>query len=238
MTLDSRKTGPFARLLLRPALFGILGRLTPGTYKALRIRPYIVDIPCPTILDLGCGDGSPQVFAAAFPTSSYIGVDHDGDRDPRADSAETARFISADLETTTLDEVADASVDLVVATHVLEHLKRGCNLIDTVARKLRPGGFLFVIYPTPDSVHFPSMRGTLNFYDHPEHVTVVTPEELVAHVRSAGLSILSEGVSRNPVAIAIMPARVILTAPFGALSASAFWDIYGFERYLIAKFRG
>ncbi len=68
--------------------------------------------------------------------------------------------IDADLDVDGLSDVADASYDVVVASHVIEHLANPLKALVELQRVLRPGGRLVLIVPdrhhTFDSARVPT----------------------------------------------------------------------------------
>lgn len=57
----------------------------------------------------------------------------------------TAPSIIADIET--MEGIADASLDFVIANQVLEHVENPLRALQTISRVLRPGGIAFVALP-------------------------------------------------------------------------------------------
>jgi O-antigen chain-terminating methyltransferase len=66
-----------------------------------------------------------------------------------------------------LAKLADESLDVVTAFHVVEHLTYTTvvELLDQIVRVLRPGGLLIVETPNPDNV----LVGSCQFYLDPTH---------------------------------------------------------------------
>jgi len=98
----------------------------------------------------------------------------------------------------------DAVMDAVTCMHVVEHLTGVERLLREIARVLKPGGRVYLETPHPRSLTLPRLRTgsggfdfTLNFYDDPTHVRVVTERELCEELRAAGCAIVAHGVSRN-----------------------------------------
>lgn len=70
--------------------------------------------------------------------------------------------------------------DLVVASHVLEHVADPVKLFGELARVCKPGGKIYIESPSDRSVKVPSSRdpedhAVLNFWDDPTHVRPWTP---------------------------------------------------------------
>lgn len=113
------------------------------------------------------------------------------------------RFARADLERDRLPW-PDCSMDAITCMHLVEHLQSLDNLMDEVARLLRPGGRVYFETPHPRSLELPSLRElkapvvfTLNFYDDPTHRRLVPVEELARHAERRGLTVTGRGISRN-----------------------------------------
>ena len=67
--------------------------------------------------------------------------------------------------------------DVVVASHVIEHLKDPIGLIRECVRVCRPGGVIYLEAPSERSVWMPSMPfkwdrfHSLSFFDDPTHIS-------------------------------------------------------------------
>jgi 2-polyprenyl-3-methyl-5-hydroxy-6-metoxy-1,4-benzoquinol methylase len=211
----------------------LLRHLVPS--KIALTRPYLTCSDSLRILDLGCGNHSPTAFRTAFPKCEYVGVDRRLYNLSPVDLTNLDRLIQTDLDTTSLAEVSDDNFDLVVVSHVLEHLHRGCGLLDVAIPKLRKNGILFVAFPNPDSVNFPSLPGTLNFYDDTEHVTLLSISEVERAVSRNGLQVVRSGTTRRARNLVLMPLRSALSILNGGLRGPPLWDLFGFEQFVVAK---
>ena len=153
-----------------------------------------------SLLDLGSSDGGTlRHFAELRPDLQYFAADLAGQ--PAAYPG-GCQFHRADLQKERLPW-PDASMDAVTCMHLVEHLHDLTLLINETARLLKPGGRVYVETPHPRSLNVTSSRNqndvhfTLNFYDDPTHIRVVTITILETEFRRAGLSITGSGVSRN-----------------------------------------
>ena len=84
----------------------------------------------------------------------------------------------------------DRSFDLVIASHVLEHLHDPVHALTEYARVLRPGGRVSLGVPNFDS--FPSVafhRATYAYLDVPRHLVFFTDRSLRLAIRQSGLSL-------------------------------------------------
>jgi 2-polyprenyl-3-methyl-5-hydroxy-6-metoxy-1,4-benzoquinol methylase len=97
-------------------------------------------------LDCGCGaGGNARLLRERGFEVTGITVSP-GERE-RA-SRECERVLLADLEQPLPDEIG-AGYDLVILSHVLEHLRQPERLLDAVKQRLRPGGTVLVALPNP-----------------------------------------------------------------------------------------
>ncbi len=175
-------------------MLGELRYRNPGNVDLLRI----VDLPPGRALDCGCGagDNARLLRAAGW---SVRGVTLDV-----TERAAAAAFCDevhlADLAHG-LPFVADHSIDLVVLSHILEHLADPAALLAEAARVLTPTGAVAVALP--NIAHFRPRaalaRGRFDYTDtgpmdstHLRFFTVSTAARLL---RDSGLRIVTEDVA-------------------------------------------
>ncbi len=77
----------------------------------------------------------------------------------------------------------DDQFDLVVASHIIEHVKDPINLFGECARVCKPGGYLYFEAPSERSLLLPSMPFerekffSLSFFDDPTHLSRPWPPQ-------------------------------------------------------------
>jgi SAM-dependent methyltransferase len=107
--------------------------------------------PARRLLDVGCWDGSATVRYAGLLRAEPLGVEI------FAGPAQAARGRGVEVACLDLEREAfpwpDASVDMVIANQVLEHLKNVWHAMSEMARVLRPDGTLIVSVPNLASLH-------------------------------------------------------------------------------------
>lgn len=130
-----------------------------------------------TALDLGCGSGS-----AAYAAARCRIVAVDVRRPATLPRPARGGFVQADAARLPLP---DASCDLGLASHSLEHIANWCGVVREAARVLRSNGALVVAIPDGDSLS----DGLYRFLDKGrEHVNRFRREAFVAAVeRETGL---------------------------------------------------
>jgi SAM-dependent methyltransferase len=197
-----------------------------------QVRKYLP--PRPIILDFGCGNDSPRLTKTWFSSCTYHGADISAE----SDSAWVDVFHKV-RESDDLAQIPDQSFDLVLMKHVIEHLSTPLETLGALIGKLKPGGVIFVSFPDPQSVSFPSAEGTLNFYDDPTHIWLPSLEGIIGTMVARNVVILRRGTTR-----AID--KVLLGIPFYLLNtfraaagtrrrAKGLWDLYGFEYHVIGR---
>lgn len=135
------------------------------------------------ILDAGCGAGYGARFLAEQGAREVLAVD----LDPRFIAYarrryrhKRVRYLEADLQTLELEA---RSVDVVVASNVLEHLERPLAFLERAVRALRPGGrMVLALPPIVDAVSLAQNRA------NPWHRTNLYVGEWDALLKQAGLS--------------------------------------------------
>lgn len=152
------------------------------------------------MLDLGSSDGETLGHMAELrPDLKLRAVDVAGRPETYPKGCE---FERVDLEREPLPW-GDASADAITCMHLVEHLRGLESLMGEVARSLKPGGRVYFETPHPRTVGYASPTGaaagtfTMNFYDDPTHVRVVSVGHLGRLARKAGLNVIGSGTSRN-----------------------------------------
>jgi SAM-dependent methyltransferase len=150
-------------------------------------QPFLVPLPAVShpaaAIDLGCGRGEWLELLAELGFAAR-GVD--------LDEGMLAACRERGLDVATADALAslralpDASVALVSAFHLVEHIPFDTvqELIAQALRVLRPGGLLIMETPNPENL----VVGSTNFYTDPSHLRPVPPLLLDFAVEFAGFT--------------------------------------------------
>ncbi|MBP9903630.1 MAG: class I SAM-dependent methyltransferase, partial [Verrucomicrobia bacterium] len=187
-----------------------------------------------TLLDLGASDGETLGHIAQLrPDLRLLAADKF--RQPEKYPA-GCEFRQADFEREPLPWPA-ATVDAITCMHLVEHLSDLGLLLREIARVLKPDGRVYFETPHAKTLTLPSRRQapqpfTMNFYDDPTHVQVVTMAALAPQVQAAGLRVERTGTSRNWLFAASHPLFALLPASRKKFTAHVHW--LGWSACLIA----
>lgn len=185
-----------------------------------------------TLLDVGCGTLVPGMIHKYFPHCRYYAVDRSIDvRRP-----EMSGFYHKDLTRDSFDDVPDAFFDAIIMSHVIEHLPNGLDLLGRLVDKLKPGGYLYVEFPSVRSLALPHLRGTLHFCDDPTHVRIYSVAEIANLLLARDFTILKAGTRRDLPRMLAGP-LLFFSEYFtkGFFTSRGTWDILGFAEYVFAR---
>lgn len=190
-----------------------------------------------SVLDVGAGSHSPSITKKWLPECHYTGIDlANSYQNDAEDFKAMDEFIEMDLTLLQFDRIPENKFDMIVMSHVIEHLHNGDKVITGLLPKLKKGGIIYLEFPSPRSVDFPSKPETLNFYDDPTHCRIFSVKEVSDLLVRDHLTILSSGTRRQLINILLMPFKIIhqyLTRGF--VRGGVYWDYYGFAEYVCAR---
>lgn len=109
-----------------------------GRINARKFQPYVR--PSDRVLDFGCGSGS---LLQSLKCRHRIGVEVN----PSARNIAAAAGLEVHAS---LDQVLDATVDIAISNHTLEHVLAPIHELQALRSKLMPGGRLVICVPLDD----------------------------------------------------------------------------------------
>lgn len=207
--------------------------LMPFRLKILRPKYGMESI---TVLDVGCGSHSPTITKRFFPDWNYYGIDREWYGNDAHDRKVMSGYFELDLSRDSLTPVPDGAFDVVILSHIIEHLPNGLKVIEQLTHKLKKGGRIYVEFPGERSLGLPSMLDTLQFCDDSTHVRVYSVAEVANTLLSRGFRIIKAGTRRDKLRIFLFPLLVPIKYVFrGHLSGGDFWDVTGFASFVYAE---
>jgi len=188
------------------------------------------------LLDVGCGNHSATSVKKNFPWVKYYGIDRENYNNYNGDFALMEKYYQKDLDNDDLNDLPKDFFDIIICAHVIEHLYNGEALIEKLKPLLKKNGILYLEFPSERSKKFPSMSGTLNFYDDPTHVKAYSLRKLSSFIEKLGFHTIKKGTHRNPIKILLLPLNILISLYlYGKIIGDSFYDLYGFAEYGIWK---
>jgi SAM-dependent methyltransferase len=197
------------------------------------------DVRRPRILDIGCGNKSPSITKHWFSESEYHGVDIVEDYNLSAEDKKAMdRFIKVTIEGGGYDQIPDESYDLLIMSHVIEHMNDPLPTLQMLLRKVRSGGMIYLAFPSERTLGLPSAVDTLHFSDDSTHIFLPSVRDCVNLMLANRFRIVFGGTSRNParwvLGCCLAPIRFLTRLLTGNMSARGLWYFYGFESSVVA----
>jgi len=192
------------------------------------------------VLDIGCGNNSPTLFKKWFSKTKYYGVDQSIYNNSKKDIDAMEKFYQMDLTKLCFDSIEDNYFDVIFMSHVIEHLPNGLDVLNSLLKKLKKGGNIYIEFPSTNSLSFPSARGTLHFCDDDTHIKLYDIKDISNVLLDNNFKIIKAGKSRDfirmllffisiPIQIFSLIRHKKLTVKYGL------WDIFGFSHFIYAK---
>lgn len=142
--------------------------------------------PGQKLLDIGCGNGD---FLA---NARDAGWDIAGiDPDPKA--VATAMQRGFDVRVGSVESLAELSdcFDAITISHVLEHVHHPQQVIQTIARLLKPGGVLYVDTPNIESYGAKFWGSNWRGLETPRHLVLFNLDALIGLLKTNGFGNIS-----------------------------------------------
>lgn len=125
--------------------------------------------------------------------------------------------------------------DAIICSHVLEHVENYQELTTTLLNKLQPGGSLYLSFPAPASVNFPSRAGTLNFWDDNTHVQMPEVNVIEGICKDNNAIIIQQAVPNKGTLNSFLGMLVEPISKFTKKVMPFTWNFWGFENVLVIK---
>jgi 2-polyprenyl-3-methyl-5-hydroxy-6-metoxy-1,4-benzoquinol methylase len=150
-----------------------------GWFKRLRLSKES------KIVDVGCSRGDWLALIKAK-GHTVLGLE----ADPRAAHAAKRRGIEISEETAETWKPEAASVDAILAFHLIEHLLAPKAFLKACFRGLKPGGKILIRVPNIGSLQYRMTKGSWKGLEMPRHLVMYRPKPLAQLVQSAGFTVL------------------------------------------------
>ena len=191
-----------------------------------------------TLLDVGCGNNSPYNIKTKLPDIVYTGIDV-------GDYNQTKPMLADNYIITSPETFADKIMefknefDTVICSHNLEHCNDRNKTLESITNALKSGGYLYLSFPSENSVHFPGPRsGCLNYYDDSSHKDVPPQfDEVIAKLKNNSMKILFAAKSYKPIGEYIIGFLNERQSRKEKVIKRGTWAYWGFETIIWARKR-
>ena len=119
-------------------------------------------------LDVGCGNNAPYAIKSQFPKLYYIGLDVGDYNQTKPNLADEYIVTSGETFAEKILQLT-SRFDSVLSNHNFEHVNDRDKTLEAMLSVLKPGGYIYMAFPSEKSVNFPSRGGCLNYYDDSSH---------------------------------------------------------------------
>lgn len=190
------------------------------------------------LLDVGCGNNSSYYIKNQQPNIIYTGIDIGDYNQTKPNLADHYIITTPEKFSETIANLPTL-FDAVVSAHNLEHCSDREKTLDAMIKVLKPGGYMFLSFPTEASVHFPGPRkGTLNYYDDKTHKgTPPKYKEVIAKLEQNNMKIVFARKSYKPFFLYCIGFLMEWKSKKDKEVRSWTWAYWGFETIIWAKKR-
>ena len=206
------------------------------TQKKSRLQKIIHELPkSATVIDIGCAGWLP---ATERPELKHIGIDCQ----KPVWIPERTQFFEANLERESIPLTSDIG-DLVIASHVIEHLQNPVDFFGELVRVTKPGGVIYLEAPSDRAVKAPrwmplGMSAMLSHFDDPTHTgRVWTPRAFYRLAIGYGCTTRDAQYLTSKWRKLIFPYKLVkgLVLSDDELTTGAYWDAIGWNCYALIE---
>lgn len=194
------------------------------------------------ILDIGCGIRGARSAKKVAENIWYEGVDQISLNDDLIRDNQFDKYWCIDLNKSGLDAIQNEFFDVVICSHVIEHLNDGPRVVEDLSSKVKLGGWIYLEWPSDNSKYFPIRGLGLNFYDDPTHVRTYSYADIARQLEDIGFEIIRAGFRRHALRMLFAPLLMIkncikLSFQQGkpVFKLYEFWDWTSFSYAIVAK---
>jgi SAM-dependent methyltransferase len=223
-----------SRKMLRTAI-------TPFKYR--NIRRLINPKKTIRILDVGCGHKSYEICKNYFNFNTIDGIDKEiwNGKEEDYQSFNQLYLFDLEKEVEKMGDIPDKHYDLILMSHVIEHLANGEEVIEKLLPKLSSNGVLYVETPSEKTLHYPSGIGFFNFHDDSTHKKIYHYRALSNLLIRNNCTVVKAGIRRDFYRIVFYSPLYLLwnllySLPFRSKwDVRGLWDFFGIAQFVLAK---
>jgi SAM-dependent methyltransferase len=189
-----------------------------------------------TILDVGCGNNSPFRTKSLRADLHYTGLDVGDYRQTKPNLADEYLVASPAEFAAQLEGMG--SFDAVISSHNLEHCNDRDRVLVAMVKRLKPGGLLYLAFPSEHTIGLERRVGTLNYKDDPSHIDLPPDwNATLMCLNSEGMEVLFSAESYKPFLLSVFGAIVEPISKLRKTVMLGTWQLHGFEAIIWARKR-
>jgi len=188
------------------------------------------------ILDVGCGCACVIGVKSLLPSANYFGIDIDdyGQNEYSKSLIDNYIFTSPQNFPQKILDI-NGEFDAVISSHNLEHCNDREAVLNSMLKKVKKDGQIFISFPTEKSIEFPN-RPALNYYSDKTHKYKPPKSSyIIEKLLDNNFKITFYRKRYRPILFFILG---MITEPFSALFKKVLigtWELYGLETIIHAK---
>ena len=193
------------------------------------------------LLDVGCGAKASEIAKFSLNLLTYDGVDNQVWQGDQSSYEDIDSLYDIDVEKQNIDVIPDDHYDVIIVSHLIEHIQNGEELIERLCSKLCVNGVIYIETPSPKTLNLPSAIGFANFYDDPTHIRMYFDHAIINVLMKQDMEIIGYGIRRDILRITILsPIMLLLNFIYflpikRKLNAKGLWDALGVAQYWCAR---
>ena len=215
--------------------------MTP--YKYRLILKVIDKKSAINILDVGCGHNSFNICKKYFLFNFFDGIDKEIYEGKECDYKGFTHLFLFNLETETekINSLTNKLYDLILISHVIEHINNGEEIIQKLLPKLSANGVIYIETPSEKTLKYPSGIGFFNFHDDPTHKKVYSYRKISNVLIKNNCKVIKAGIRRDPLRLIFYSPFFLLLNIFYSLpfkqkwDVRGLWDFFGIAQFVLAK---
>lgn len=210
---------------------------SPPKFDILRKFIYKKDVK---ILDVGCGNHSSSVTKYYLPKCKYYGIDKIRNYGNEFEDYKLMeKFWQVNLDQSDLKEIPNNFFDIIIFSHVIEHLYFGLEVISRLTKKLTSNGIFYIETPSPHTKYLPALIKKLivfNFYDDKTHIKIYNKNDIKKILAKEGFMIKRARIYLKLKKIIFSPFLLLASLIKGKIEEfnSILWILSGWSTIVLA----
>jgi hypothetical protein len=213
--------------------------ITPYKYRLIRKR--IDKKRAIKILDVGCGHNSINICKKYFLFYVYDGIDKKVWKEDEYKDLTHLFLFDLESESEKINDLNEKYYDLILLSHIIEHVDNGKIILQKLLSKLSANGFIYIETPSKKTLKYPSGIGFFNFHDDPSHKKVYSYRKLSNILIKNNCKIIKAGIRRDPIRLVFYTPfflfwNILYSLPFKRKwDVRGLWDFFGISQFVLGQ---